>query len=205
MTIRTEYPYQTLRVGTQDDPPVVNLWITYVPLDREQRRCRVFGLLSVKQPKMPGLLQLAWPLLALFTERILREDRAIVALEQAALDAQGADGNQEIFPVIVALRALLRRCGAGGAVRKGRPGRCPGPAGAVTRKRAAHNGPRPEFLARISDVTWVALDFYRCFGGLRPPLGRALRLLMSAAAPASPMVGCKRPTRRLLRVGADQR
>jgi phenylpropionate dioxygenase-like ring-hydroxylating dioxygenase large terminal subunit len=114
MTIRTEYPYQTLRIRTQDELPVMDLWITYVPLDREQRRCRVFGLLSVKRPKIPGLLQVAWPLLVLFTERIFREDRAIVELEQAAFDAQGADGNQEIFPVILALRALLRRCGAGG-------------------------------------------------------------------------------------------
>ena len=57
---------------------------------------------------------MAWPFLVMFTERIFREDRAIVELEQAAFDAQGRDGNQEIFPVIVALRGLLRRCGAGG-------------------------------------------------------------------------------------------
>lgn len=114
MTIRTEYPYQTLRIRTQDELPVMDLWITYTPLDREQRRCRVFGLLSVKRPKIWGLLEVAWPFLVMFTERIFREDRAIVELEQAAFDAQGRDGNQEIFPVIVALRGLLRRCGASG-------------------------------------------------------------------------------------------
>ncbi len=111
MTIRTEYPYQTLRIRTQADTPVMDLWIVYVPLDREQRRCRTFGLLSVKRPGIPGLLEAAWPLLVLFTERIFKEDRAIVEAEQAAHDAQGADWNQEVFPAIRSLRALLRRCG----------------------------------------------------------------------------------------------
>jgi phenylpropionate dioxygenase-like ring-hydroxylating dioxygenase large terminal subunit len=111
MTIRTEYPYQTLRIHTGSDLPVMDLWITYVPLDREQRRCRVFGLLSVQRPKIPGLLELAWPVLVMFTERIFKEDRAIVEMEQAAHDQQGGDWNQEIFPLIQSLRALLRRCG----------------------------------------------------------------------------------------------
>ena len=112
MTIRTEYPYQTLRIRTQSDTPVMDLWIVYVPLDREQRRCRTFGLLSVKRPRIPGLLEAAWPLLVLFTERIFKEDRAIVETEQAAHDEQGADWNQEVFPAIRGVRALLRRCGA---------------------------------------------------------------------------------------------
>jgi hypothetical protein len=47
----------------------------------------------------------------IFTERILKEDREIVELEQAAHDAQGADWNQEVFPVIRNLRTLLRSCG----------------------------------------------------------------------------------------------
>ena len=111
MTIRTEYPCQTLRIRSGDAAPVMDLWITYVPLDREQRRCRVFGLLSVKRPKLRLLLDAAWPLLVIFTERIFKEDRDIVELEQAAHDRQGADGNQEIFPLIQSLRALLRRCG----------------------------------------------------------------------------------------------
>jgi hypothetical protein len=112
MTIRTEYPYQTLRIRTEAETPVMDLWIVYVPLDREQRRCRTFGLLSVKRPRIPGLLELAWPLLVLFTERIFKEDRAIVETEQAAHDAQGADWNQEVFPAIRSLRSLLRRCGS---------------------------------------------------------------------------------------------
>lgn len=111
MTIRTEYPYQTLRIRTQSDTPVMDLWIVYVPLDREQRRCRTFGLLSVQRPKIPGILEAAWPLLILFTERIFKEDRAIVETEQAAHDAQGSDWNQEVFPAIRNLRALLRKCG----------------------------------------------------------------------------------------------
>jgi phenylpropionate dioxygenase-like ring-hydroxylating dioxygenase large terminal subunit len=112
MVIRTEYPYQTLRIWTQDKTPVMDLWIVYVPLDRDQRRCRTFGLLSVMRPKLPLLLDIAWPALVLFTERIFKEDRQIVEIEQAAYDAQGADLNHEVFPVIRSLRTLLRYCGA---------------------------------------------------------------------------------------------
>ena len=107
MTIRTEYPYQTLRIRTKDDTPVMDLWIVYVPLDQAQRTIRTFGLLSVQRPKIPGLLDAAWPLLVMFTERIFKEDREIVEMEQAAHDAQGEDRNQEVFPLIRNLRALL--------------------------------------------------------------------------------------------------
>ena len=107
MTIRTEYPYQTLRIWTSGDEPVMHLWICYTPVDSEQRINRTFGLLSVRRPKIPGLLDAAWPVLVWFTERIFREDRAIVELEQRAHDAQGSDWNQEVFPPIRDLRALL--------------------------------------------------------------------------------------------------
>ena len=107
MTIRTEYPYQTLRIWTTGDEPVMHLWICYTPLDAEQRSNRTFGLLSVRRPKFPGLLEAAWPLLVWFTERIFREDREIVEIEQAAHDGQGADWNQEVFPPIRDLRSLL--------------------------------------------------------------------------------------------------
>jgi len=113
MTIRTEYPYQTLRIHTSDaETPAMDLWIVYVPLDRAQRTHRTFGLLSVRRPKVPGLLDAAWPLLVMFTERIFKEDREIVEMEQAAHDAQGADLNQEVFPLIRNLRALLTERGA---------------------------------------------------------------------------------------------
>jgi len=117
MTIRTQYPYQTLRIHTADGSRVMDLWICYVPLDREQRTNRTFGLLSVKRPKIGALLDLAWPLLVWFTERIFKEDRWIVELEQAAHDAQGGDWNHEVFPVINDLRDLLRQCGAPAARR----------------------------------------------------------------------------------------
>ena len=107
MTIRTEYPYQTLKIWTSGDDFVMDLWIAYVPIDAQQRSNRTFGLLSVRRPKIPGLLELAWPVLVWFTERIFAEDRAIVEMEQAAHDRQGADWNQEVFPVIRELRALL--------------------------------------------------------------------------------------------------
>jgi renierapurpurin 18,18'-hydroxylase len=107
MTIRTEYPYQTLRIWTSGEEPVMHLWIAYTPIDAEQKSNRTFGLLSVQRPKIPGLLDLAWPALVWFTERIFTEDREIVEMEQAAYDAQGADWNQEVFPPIRDLRALL--------------------------------------------------------------------------------------------------
>ncbi len=112
MTVRTEYPYQTLQIRTSDQTLVMNLWIIYVPLDAEQRTNRTFGLLSIKKPGIPGALDLAWPLLVWFTERIFKEDREIVEAEQAAHDKQGADWNHEVFPVINELRDLLRECGA---------------------------------------------------------------------------------------------
>ncbi len=111
MRIRTEYPFQTLKIWAGDDLPVMDLWIAYVPLDAEQRSNRTFGLLSVRRPRIPGLIELAWPFLVFFTERIFKEDQEIVELEQAAFDRQGADHNQEVFPPIQDLRALLRRCG----------------------------------------------------------------------------------------------
>ncbi|TDN62666.1 aromatic ring-hydroxylating dioxygenase subunit alpha [Paraburkholderia sp. BL10I2N1] len=111
MTIRTCYPYQTLQIRTAAQNLVMNLWIVYVPLDAEQRTNRTFGLLSIKKPGIPGALDLAWPLLVWFTERIFKEDREIVEAEQEAHDKQGSDWNHEVFPVILELRDLLRERG----------------------------------------------------------------------------------------------
>jgi hypothetical protein len=61
---------------------------------------------------MRMLLDVAWPVLIWFTERIFKEDRWAVEREQQAHDEQGADWNHEVFPVINELRDLLRRCGA---------------------------------------------------------------------------------------------
>lgn len=112
MTIRTSYPYQTLQIRTLDARLMLDLWAVYVPLDREQRTTRAYGLVSIKRPRVRVLLDLAWPLLIWFTERIFQEDRWAVEREQEAHDAQGADWNREVFPVINELRDLLRRCGA---------------------------------------------------------------------------------------------
>ena len=60
------------------------------------------------------MLDLAWPVLAWFTNRVFAEDCEIVEMEQAAHDAQGADWNQEVFPPIRELRKLLRECGEPG-------------------------------------------------------------------------------------------
>jgi hypothetical protein len=108
MTIRTQYPYQTLRFWTaQSQEPALDLWNVYVPLDREQRTNRTYGLMMIKRPSIPGLIHLIWPFMVWFTNGIFAEDRWVVEEEQKAFDRQGADANQEIFPVIRSLRQLL--------------------------------------------------------------------------------------------------
>lgn len=50
-------------------------------------------------PVVPGAVRLA--------EAVIGEDRMAVEAEQRAYDRQGADWNQEVNPVIIALRDLL--------------------------------------------------------------------------------------------------
>jgi phenylpropionate dioxygenase-like ring-hydroxylating dioxygenase large terminal subunit len=115
MTIATRYPYQDLRVWVgrdhRDKEPVLHVWLGYLPLDAEQRSNRTFGYLSVLKPPIPGLIHVVWPFVTWFTERIFTEDKDIVEQEQAAHDTQGRDLNNEIFPAIRDVRALLIRCG----------------------------------------------------------------------------------------------
>jgi hypothetical protein len=112
MTIRTEYPYQTLKFWTAgSETPALDLWNVYIPVDKDQRVNHTFGMIMIERPPIPGLIHLLWPFIVWFTEGIFREDRAIVELEQKAHDQQGADWNQEIFPVILDLRELLVRGG----------------------------------------------------------------------------------------------
>jgi phenylpropionate dioxygenase-like ring-hydroxylating dioxygenase large terminal subunit len=112
MTVRTCYPHQTLHIRSGNDEPIMDLWIAYVPQDSEQRVNRTFCLLSIRKPRLPGVLHVAWPFICWFTNRIFAEDRWVVEREQEAHDRQGGDWNQEVFPVIRELRALLERCGA---------------------------------------------------------------------------------------------
>ena len=93
------------------DDPVLDVWLGYTPLDAEQRTNRTFGYLSVKKPRVPGIIQAVWPFVTWFTENIFREDKEIVEYEQRAYDAQGADWNNEVFPPIRDLRDVLTRCG----------------------------------------------------------------------------------------------
>ena len=112
MTICTEYPYQTLKFWTAGSTdPALNLWNVYVPLDRAQRMNHTFGLMMVRKPSIPGLIHLLWPFIVWFTDGIFGQDRWIVEEEQKAFDRQGADWNQEVFPVIQSLRSLLGREG----------------------------------------------------------------------------------------------
>jgi len=111
MTIRTEYPHQTLRLWTSGEMPVLHVWLGYLPLGKAEEATRVFGYLSVRRPSIPGMIEAAWPIITWFTERIFNEDKHIVELEQAAHNAQGSDWNQEVFPAIRNLRAVLSRCG----------------------------------------------------------------------------------------------
>ncbi len=108
MTIRTEYPYQTQKFWTAgSEEPALDLWNVYVPVDRAQRVHHTFGMIMVRKPRLPWLINLMWPFIIWFTEGIFKEDRLIVEAEQRAFDQQGADWNQEFSSVILALRKVL--------------------------------------------------------------------------------------------------
>jgi phenylpropionate dioxygenase-like ring-hydroxylating dioxygenase large terminal subunit len=116
MRIRTDYPSQSLRVWVGRDiketmDPVLDVWLCYTPLDAGQRTNRTFGYLSVKKPRIPGVIHAAWPFVVWFTENIFREDRDIVEFEQRAYDEQGGDWNNEVFPALRDLRSVLAECG----------------------------------------------------------------------------------------------
>jgi phenylpropionate dioxygenase-like ring-hydroxylating dioxygenase large terminal subunit len=112
ITIRTAYPYQTLQLVPENDGrPAFSLWAAYVPEDAEQRTNHVYGLLMIKKPPVPGAIQLAWPLIRRFTERVFAEDRMAVEAEQRAWDEQGEDRNHEVFPLIIDVRDVLRANG----------------------------------------------------------------------------------------------
>jgi phenylpropionate dioxygenase-like ring-hydroxylating dioxygenase large terminal subunit len=121
MTIRTDYPYQTLQIAgsSPDSAPSLSLWATYVPTDRNDRAVRSFGILLIRRPRIPFVLDLVWPVLRRFTESIFTEDRMAVEAEQKAYEQQGGDWNQEIFPVIMDLRELLRTQGISPTTRAG--------------------------------------------------------------------------------------
>jgi renierapurpurin 18,18'-hydroxylase len=111
MTIRTEYPYQTVRFWASAENPVMSVWACYTPVDAVQRKNRTYIVFSVLRPKIPGALELAWPFIMRFVNRIFDEDEEMVAMEQWAYDVQGGDWNQEVFPVIRELRELLAKSG----------------------------------------------------------------------------------------------
>jgi hypothetical protein len=112
ITIRTGYPYQTLRLVPENaELPAFSLWVAYVPEDAEQRTNHVYGLLMIEKPPVPGALNLAWPFIRRFTERVFAEDRMAVEAEQRAWDEQGEDWNHEVFPLILDVRNVLRSNG----------------------------------------------------------------------------------------------
>ncbi|MFF5488666.1 Rieske 2Fe-2S domain-containing protein [Streptomyces virginiae] len=112
MTIRTEYPYQTLDLVPEGaERPAFSLWAAYVPEDTEQRTCHTYGLLMIEKPRIPGVLQLAWPLIRRFTERVFAQDRLAVEAEQRAWEEQGGDRNHEVFPLILHVRKVLHANG----------------------------------------------------------------------------------------------
>ncbi|MFG3399082.1 Rieske 2Fe-2S domain-containing protein [Streptomyces parvus] len=112
MTIRTEYPYQTLDlVPEKADHPALRLWAVYVPEDAGQRVCHAYGLLMIEKPRIPAALSVAWPFIRHFTERVFAEDRMAVEAEQRAWDEQGEDRNHEVFSLILDVRDVLRANG----------------------------------------------------------------------------------------------
>ena len=112
VTIRTAYPYQTLQLVSEGAGlAAFSLWVAYVPEDADQRTNHVYGLVMIRKPPVPGLLRLAWPFIRRFTERVFAEDRMAVEAEQRAWDEQGQDWNQEVFPLILDVRDVLRANG----------------------------------------------------------------------------------------------
>jgi len=103
MRIRTDYPTQSLKVWVgrdinQTDDPVLDVWLAYTPLDTEQRSNRTYGYLSVKKPRMPGIIHAVWPFVTWFTENIFREDKEIVEAEQRAVRRTGCGLEQRSVP-----------------------------------------------------------------------------------------------------------
>jgi len=111
LTVRTTYPYQSLHIHDKDGDLMMELFAVYVPDSTEGMSCQAFGLLSVLRPKTPFLIDLIWPALGVFTNRIFHEDKEIVEMEQRAWLELGGDHNREVFPVVRQLRDLLRRSG----------------------------------------------------------------------------------------------
>jgi phenylpropionate dioxygenase-like ring-hydroxylating dioxygenase large terminal subunit len=112
MTIRTQYPFQTLSLCRSGaSAPSFDMWAAYVPIDRGQRANVSVGLLAIERPKLPGLIHLMWPFIRHFTESVFTEDRMAVEAEQRAYDEQRGDWNREVNPVILSLREMLVRNG----------------------------------------------------------------------------------------------
>ncbi|GBR37557.1 ring-hydroxylating dioxygenase ferredoxin subunit [Neoasaia chiangmaiensis NBRC 101099] len=132
VSVRTTYPYQSLHIHDKDGDLIMELFSVYVPNSADGMSSQNFGLLSVLRPKTPFLIDLIWPALGVFTNRIFEEDREIMEMEQRAWNEQGGDRNVEVFPVVKKLRDLLMRCGV------------PHSDGSV----AVHQQPRDETLKR---------------------------------------------------------
>lgn len=112
MTIRTGYPYQTLKFWTAgNNEPALDLWNCYIPTDPEQRQNQTYGLMMIAKPNIPGLIHVLWPFIVSFTNGIFAQDKEIVEAEQQAFEVQGEDWNHEISPAILPLRDLLIRRG----------------------------------------------------------------------------------------------
>ncbi|WP_370517886.1 Rieske 2Fe-2S domain-containing protein [Saccharibacter sp. 17.LH.SD] len=111
VTIRTTYPYQSLHIHDKDGDLIMELFAAYVPDSPEGKSCQTFGLLSVLRPKTPFLIDIIWPALGVFTNRIFHEDKEIVEMEQKAWEELGGDHNVEVFPIVKKLRELLLRHG----------------------------------------------------------------------------------------------
>ncbi|GBR68319.1 aromatic ring-hydroxylating oxygenase subunit alpha [Gluconobacter kanchanaburiensis] len=111
VSVRTTYPYQSLKIHDKDGDLIMELFSVYVPNSADGMSTQTFGLLSVLRPKTPFLIDVIWPALGIFTHRIFEEDREIMELEQNAWRELGGDHNVEVFPIVRKLRDLLARNG----------------------------------------------------------------------------------------------
>jgi len=123
MTVRTDYPYQTLHIPLRRRRTDHGFCGSPMcPRTTSSGSNRTFGLLSIRKPRLPGPLHLAWPLICWFTNRIFAEDRWVVEREQEPMTGRTAIWNQEVFPVIRgvarAARALRQADGRHGRAGK---------------------------------------------------------------------------------------
>jgi phenylpropionate dioxygenase-like ring-hydroxylating dioxygenase large terminal subunit len=192
MTIRTQYPYQTLSIrrgGSEE--PAFNLWAAYVPWDREQRSHISVGMLMIEKPRIPGLgLRRLAPHTAIRRIGVRRgshgrrDGAASVRRARERLESGGQPGDRRVARSAgSAWRASRSQRDPRGIIENARARRARGRdrrrggERRRTHEALARNAPRPELLHRLRDASAPRSE---ACGGTAPRYG-----LFTATAMAS--------------------